>query len=194
MKDLTGLKINKLTVIRFSHRNERGNQFWIVKCECGNEKTMQRGNFATGRNVSCGCYHKEKMTTHNLSKTKFYKRWFSLIQRCEYKSSPNYKNYGARGIKVCEEWRNSFISFYNWAVNNGYQPGLDCDRINNDGDYSPENCRWVTRSENNRNRRPFTSKHKRNISEGHKRYHLKKISSTHLNDLYEHTEGMDYES
>ena len=90
---------------------------------------------------------------HGLSKDPLYSRWKTMKQRCYNPKCKSYKNYGGRGIQVCQEWKNDFLAFYNWAINNGYQKELEIDRKDNDGNYTPENCRFVTRSKNNKNRR-----------------------------------------
>lgn len=90
-------------------------------------------------------------TKHNKSHTKLYRKWQSMKNRCYRKNDPRYKNYGGRGIKICEAWLSDFMSFYNWAINNGYQENLSIDRINNDGNYEPSNCRWATNEEQHNN-------------------------------------------
>lgn len=98
---------------------------------------------------------------HGLCKTRLYRIFGNIKQRCYYKNNKDYKNYGGRGIIVCDEWLKDFKKFYDWAINNGYQDGLTIDRINNDGNYEPSNCRWITKkaqSRNNRNNRIITYK------------------------------------
>lgn len=89
------------------------------------------------------------MCNHGLSQTNIYKRWADMKSRCYNKKCCNYKYYGKRGIKICDEWldeKNGFVNFYNWSIQNGYEKNLSIDRTNNNGDYSPQNCRWVTKS------------------------------------------------
>lgn len=92
------------------------------------------------------------MIKHGLSYTRLYRIWHKMKDRCYNKNDNRYKNYGARGIKICEEWKNDFLSFYTWACNNGYKDTLSIDRIDNNSDYYPGNCRWTTTKEQTRNR------------------------------------------
>lgn len=102
---------------------------------------------------SCGCLHKEIMSTHGKHDTRLYRIWVAMKQRCNNPNNESYKYYGERGIKVCDEWRKDFMVFYNWAMNNGYNDNLTIDRINVDGNYEPANCRWITYQEQARNTR-----------------------------------------
>jgi hypothetical protein len=159
--DLTGKKFNRLTIIK-RLPNRKGIVYWLCLCDCGNYHEARGKHLKCGNIKSCGCLQKEltikRSKTHGLTKDKLYKRFRSIIQRCHYKNSINYKNYGGRGIKVCDEWRNDFMTFYNWAHESGYQDGLWIDRIDNDGNYEPSNCRWVTPRKSASHKRT-TSKH-----------------------------------
>lgn len=96
---------------------------------------------------------KKRSITHGKTDTKLYNVWYTMRKRCSLKTVKAYKNYGSRGIKVCDDWENNFASFYNWAISNGYKEGLSIDRIDVDGNYEPNNCRWITKAEQNYNKR-----------------------------------------
>ena len=158
--DLTGKRFGKLIVLSFSH-SEKGFTYWNCKCDCGNEKII-RGTYLTSRTKptkSCGCLIKEvvsnnlpehRCVTHSMSKTKFYNVWNSMVMRCTNPKSKSYQRYGGRGIQVCERWRN-FKNFYD-DMFEGYKEGLSIDRINNDGNYYPNNCEWKNRKQQANNR------------------------------------------
>ena len=107
----------------------------------------------SGKIKSCGCLNKQGNPKHGLRYTRLYRIWINMKTRCYNKNTNRYKDYGARGITICNEWRNDFMSFYNWSMNNGYDENLTIDRINNDKNYEPSNCRWITVKEQNRNKR-----------------------------------------
>ena len=150
--DLKGKKYGRLTFIEFSHRKGK-NYYWKCVCDCGNEKVVQPSGVKNGRVISCGCYNKEVITKHGLDGNKLYHVLNSMKNRCYSDKSKSYVNYGARGIKVCDEWINDPREFINWSLSNGYEEGLSIDRINNDGHYEPDNCRWtnkITQANNTR--------------------------------------------
>jgi len=157
-KDLTGQKFGRLIVISIQPRNNKREKIkWICNCDCGNKNINIRGSdLITGKIQSCGCLRIESITKHGKYNTKLYKVFQNMKSRCLNKNNPTYTYYGDRNIKICSKWldvENGFINFYNWAIDNGYHEGLSLDRIDNNGNYSPENCRFVTKKEQSRNTR-----------------------------------------
>jgi len=124
----------------------------LYKCNCGNEFITVKQSVKSGRTKSCGCLLRSnskligEVQTHGLTKTKLYRVWASMKQRCYNKKSSVYKYYGVKGIKVCDEWKDDFKAFYDWSHLNGYKEGLTIDRKENDKGYTPDNCRWVNKS------------------------------------------------
>lgn len=163
--DLIGLKFGKLTVIKKLNIRKGKKVMWLCECECGRKCEVATSNLTGEKQKSCGCVKKVGNPTHGLYYTRQHRIWALMKDRCYNEKSPNYKYYGGRGIKVCEEWKNSFSTFYEWAMNNGYADNLSIDRIDVNNDYCPENCRWATSTEQNNN----TRKNKRIVydSESH---------------------------
>ena len=154
-KDEIGNKYGFLTVVSFSHYDSKKHaHFWNCKCDCGN-MTVKNGNSLRRKEAtSCGCKKIKRFIgnklreTHSGSYTRLYQTWHGMKSRCYRKTDVAYERYGGRGIKVCEEWQNDFETFRDWALQNGYSDTLSIDRIDNDGNYEPSNCQFITLAEN----------------------------------------------
>lgn len=145
--DLKGQRFSRWTVLRFAGSKHRKGM-WLCRCECGREKIIQGKSLRRGDSRGCiNCHALHRKTTHGRAGTRLYKVWQDMIQRCENLNTTNYKYYGGRGIKVYSQWHDPAL-FIAWASANGYKEDLTIDRIDNDGDYRPENCQFITRSEN----------------------------------------------
>lgn len=157
-RDLTGQKFGRLTVIGLDESKNTRKTYWICQCECGGIKSARSDSLLCGAIKSCGCMKREQdkvnlgRTIHGQEGTRLYLIWQKMKDRCLNTNNSHYHRYGGRGIKVCDEWHNSFVPFYEWAINNGYTEELTLDRIDNDGNYEPSNCRWVTMQEQCNNR------------------------------------------
>lgn len=163
LDDLTGKRFGKLTVLErvddyISPNTGKRYVRWKCRCDCGNETEVFANSLRTGKTASCGCLLRKNNTKHGYAKHPLYKTHSRMIDRCYNPNAKHYDRYGGRGITVCDEWLNhgeddftGLINFIDWAENNGYSPLLSLDRINNDGNYCPENCRWATSKEQNNN-------------------------------------------
>lgn len=153
-KDLSNLRFGRLVVIERVENDKHDFAQWLCRCDCGTEKIVRGISLRNGSIQSCGCLCKERhRKTHEESKSRLFHIWQYVKGRCYNKNNTAYSYYGGRGIAVCDEWRNSFIAFRDWALSNGYNDTLTLDRIDSDGNYEPFNCRWINRKAQMRNQR-----------------------------------------
>ena len=155
---MIGKRFGKLVVIAKGEKGLNRENRWICRCDCGNiTQSISGYALRKGDTKSCGCFRNEQSSIrnskHRLSNTRLYNIWSGMKKRCLNKKNHAFKNYGGRGISVCEEWRNSFEAFFEWAVSHGYTDELTIDRIDNNGNYEPSNCRWVTMKDQQSNKR-----------------------------------------
>lgn len=161
--DLRHKTFNRLTAVEPVGRDPKGGIQWRCVCSCGKETVVLATLLRNNKIKSCGCLMldrtRETNTKHGrsgnrLRAPRLYHIWLGMKQRCHNPKSKDCSNYGGRGITVCQAWRDDYMAFHRWAMANGYEDHLTIDRVNNDGNYEPDNCRWATHSEQNFNRRP----------------------------------------
>lgn len=157
--EMSGQKFGRLTVICFDRVAGRRRTMWKCVCDCGKEVSVDGVHLRSGHTTSCGCYRDDHIKNVNfktgLSNSPLYRTYRNMLNRCYYPKSRSFKDYGKRGIVVCDEWRGEkgFENFANWAFSVGYNETLSIDRINPDANYSPDNCRWITMFEQAGNKR-----------------------------------------
>ena len=167
VNDLSGIRFGRWTALRRVESDRHG-VFYLCSCDCGKTGIINAADLKRGKSTSCGCLRDEKTKarlpaqnsihkrTHGASDSRLYSIWLGMKKRCNYPKTNGYANYGGRGIQVCGEWMQSFEIFQTWALSHGYREDLTIDRINVDGNYCPDNCRWATRSEQEHNKRRST--------------------------------------
>ena len=153
--NLIGKKFGRLIVLCDSKQRSGSSVMWKCLCDCGNTTTVRAPDLKRGITQSCGCLHRELLAKRrykhgesNRNLTRLYNLWLNMKRRCDNPDHTKYKYYGGKGISVCDEWRGNYSAFKSWAILNGYQDNLSIDRINNNGNYEPNNCQWITMSEN----------------------------------------------
>jgi len=153
-----GSRFGRLKILKFSHVNKHRSKCYLCRCDCGKETIVNKNDIRSGRTQSCGCLQVERRHEaisgeknthyrHGGRGTKLYRVWHGMLERCSDAKHISYKYYGGKGISVCDQWKD-FPTFREWALKNGYKDGLSIDRNQSTLNYAPENCSWITRSEN----------------------------------------------
>lgn len=152
--DYTGQQFKYFKVLYYIHSKGK-NSKWLCLCDCGNLFETTATNIRRREGLSCGCHYGDTHIKHGVARKNYrlYKIYAGIIDRCRNPTNNNYKNYGGRGIDICEAWSNNINAFYDWAISNGYNKNLSIDRIDVNGNYEPSNCRWVDMKTQGNNRR-----------------------------------------
>ena len=157
LQDLNGAQFGRLTVTGRAENDKSGLVRWRCVCSCGKVVVARGQDLRRGRQVSCGCWRDENTTKrdtkHGHTGTRLHRIWKNMKSRCYNPRVASFKDYGARGIRICAEWVDDFEAFYTWAMTHGYRDDLTIDRIDVDSGYSPNNCRWATHAEQQQNKR-----------------------------------------
>lgn len=155
--DYIGKQYNRLKILELSRMGNGVPLKAICRCDCEKIIICNLDHVKRGLTKSCGCLRSDILTDRNLShgksRTKLYRKWAGMKTRCYNENENNYKDYGGRGILICDEWKNNYLNFYNWAMDNGYNENLTIERKNVDGNYCPDNCKWATPKEQMNNMR-----------------------------------------
>lgn len=178
-KDITGQRFGKLTAVCIVGQDKYSRNVWQCLCDCGNYINVMIGNLTSGNTQSCGCGH-DGHPTHRETRTRLYNIWQGMKSRCYYTNDDAYANYGARGVSVCSEWKNDFLAFKKWALENNYSDTLTIERKDVNGNYCPENCCWISRGNQANNKRNTIRINGQTLKE------ISKATSIKYDNLYSH--------